>query len=191
MPAVLITGLLAAFSWGSISKADACEGRAVYKPGYGSKVLEHPQTGVRFSGFQIPYFHDAVDLATRLHRYFYGVHSIGWDIAIRETGPMIIEGNDDWDGAVPMALEKTSRKNSWRCIEASGSGYRRRCFARPRCHGRTAARVSPARFQPDGDRREAAGCGRHHDPTKNAPQQGRCRPPQRYRDTSSHWRARR
>lgn len=82
----------------------------VYKPGYGGIVREHPQTHVRFSGFEIPYFHDAVKLATDLHRYLYGVHSIGWDIAITENGPIIIEGNDDWDGAVPMALERNFKQ---------------------------------------------------------------------------------
>lgn len=82
----------------------------MYKPGYGGIVREHPQTHVRFSGFEIPYFHDAVKFATRLHSYLYGVHSIGWDIAITEAGPVIIEGNDDWDGAVPMALEKNFKQ---------------------------------------------------------------------------------
>ncbi len=79
--------------------------QGVYKPGYGGKVHEHPETHVPFFGFEIPYFQDAVALAIKLHEYCYGIHSIGWDIAIAETGPIIIEGNDDWDGAVPMALE--------------------------------------------------------------------------------------
>lgn len=82
----------------------------VYKPGHGGTVRQHPQTGVRFSGFEIPYFHDAVKLARSLHGYLYGVHSIGWDIAIMETGPIIIEGNDDWDGAVPMAVDKNFKQ---------------------------------------------------------------------------------
>jgi glutathione synthase/RimK-type ligase-like ATP-grasp enzyme len=81
-----------------------------YKPGYGSKVQEHPQTGVRFLGFEIPYFREALELVLQVHEYFYGVHSIGWDIAISERGPVIIEANDDWDGAVAMALERNFRK---------------------------------------------------------------------------------
>lgn len=76
-----------------------------YKPGYGTRVLEHPDTMVRFAGFEIPHFHEAVELACRLHRHLYGIHSIGWDIAIADAGPMFIEGNDDWDGGVPMVLE--------------------------------------------------------------------------------------
>lgn len=85
-------------------------GEGLFKPGYGSKVREHPQTGVRFSGFEIPYFHDAVELAVRLHGYFYAVHSIGWDIAITDRGPLIIEGNDNWGGHIPMALEQNFKQ---------------------------------------------------------------------------------
>lgn len=76
-----------------------------YKPGYGGKVQKHPQTGITFQGFTIPYFQDAMQLVCRLHEYLYGIHSVGWDIAIRENGPVVIEGNPEWDGAVPMALE--------------------------------------------------------------------------------------
>lgn len=81
-----------------------------YKPGYGGRVGRHPQTDVPFSGFEIPYFNDALELAKGLHGYLYGIHSVGWDIAITEAGPIIIEGNDDWDGAVPMALEKNFKQ---------------------------------------------------------------------------------
>jgi hypothetical protein len=77
----------------------------IYKPGFGGIVRQHPQTRVTFQGFEIPHFHDAVQLVTRLHSYFYGIHSIGWDVAIRPEGPIIIEGNDSWDGGIPMALE--------------------------------------------------------------------------------------
>lgn len=28
---------------------------------------------------------------------FYGLHSVGWDVALTENGIMIIEGNDNWD----------------------------------------------------------------------------------------------
>jgi hypothetical protein len=74
------------------------------KPGYGGRVLYHPNTRVPFADFQIPYFQEAVDLVCRLHRYFYGIHSIGWDICITEAGPLIIEGNDDW--AMLMSIEE-------------------------------------------------------------------------------------
>jgi hypothetical protein len=39
-------------------------------------------------------------MALDLHEYFYGVHSIGWDFAITDTGPVCIEGNENW--GLPM-----------------------------------------------------------------------------------------
>jgi hypothetical protein len=78
----------------------------LFKPGYGGRVLRHPNTDVPFQEFEIPYFHRAVSLVTELHTYLYGIHSIGWDIGITEEGPVIIEGNDDWEGGIPMSLEK-------------------------------------------------------------------------------------
>lgn len=81
-------------------------GDGVFKYGYGGRVQEHPDTGVKLDGFEIPFFHEAVKLTCELHSYLYGIHSVGWDIAITPDGPMIIEGNDDWEGGIPMALEK-------------------------------------------------------------------------------------
>jgi hypothetical protein len=83
---------------------------AICKSGHGGQVQQHPDTKVPLYGFEIPYFHDAVQLATDLHGYLYGIHSIGWDIAITPAGPIIIEGNDDWGGIRPMALEKNFKQ---------------------------------------------------------------------------------
>jgi hypothetical protein len=79
-------------------------GDAMYLPGRGGKICRHPDTGVLFDGYQIPHFEQAVAMALDLHRYLYGIHSIGWDIAISETGPTFIEGNDDWAGHFAMAF---------------------------------------------------------------------------------------
>lgn len=68
-----------------------------YKPGFGTKVAEHPDTHVVFEGYKIPYFAEAVEMAKQFHYYIKGVHSIGWDIAITLDGPCFIEGNDNWE----------------------------------------------------------------------------------------------
>ena len=65
-------------------------------PKYGRKVTHHPNTNVSLEGFKIPYYQEAVEAARQLHSFFYGVHSVGWDIAITKNGPVFIEGNDDW-----------------------------------------------------------------------------------------------
>lgn len=60
------------------------------------KVLEHPNTHVPFEGFKIPMWDLAVSKAMSLHKQFYNVHSIGWDIAFLPTDVCFIEGNDNW-----------------------------------------------------------------------------------------------
>lgn len=71
-----------------------------FKREFGGRVKAHPATGVEFSSFEIPFYQEAVKLVQELHEFFYGVHSIGWDIAISEKGPVVIEGNNSWDIAI-------------------------------------------------------------------------------------------
>jgi hypothetical protein len=78
----------------------------LFKPGLGRRVETHPDTGIVLDGYTIPFFEESKKITTDLHRFLYGIHSIGWDIALTETGPILIEGNDDWDGTLAMSLEK-------------------------------------------------------------------------------------
>lgn len=67
------------------------------KPKYGTRISEHPDTHIAFLGYDIPFFKEAVTMAVSLHQMMYRSHSIGWDIAITNTGPVFIEGNDRWE----------------------------------------------------------------------------------------------
>jgi len=67
-------------------------------PKYGRRVEAHPDTGVRFLGRDVPFFREATEMACLLHRFMYGVGTIGWDIAITPDGPSFIEGNDEYSG---------------------------------------------------------------------------------------------
>lgn len=71
--------------------------QGIRKPQWGGVTEEHPNTHVKFSDFVIPYYREAVELVLRAHTIFYQTRSIGWDVAITENGPVIIEGNDDWE----------------------------------------------------------------------------------------------
>ncbi len=67
-------------------------GRQYYQ--YGDvEYEEHPDTKYRFYGKKLPYFNEIKDLALKAHKYFPMLSFIGWDIAITETGPIIVEGN--------------------------------------------------------------------------------------------------
>ena len=67
------------------------------KPKYGGRMKEHPDTGVVFEGFQVPFYKEAISAALAAHSTMYGIKTIGWDIAITENGPVFIEGNDNWE----------------------------------------------------------------------------------------------
>lgn len=68
-----------------------------YKPAFGTKVSAHPDSGIVFSDFIIPFFDDCKRKALLLHSVLPTIHSIGWDIAIGPDGPIFIEGNDNWE----------------------------------------------------------------------------------------------
>ena len=57
----------------------------------------HPDTGVRFGGMKIPYWDELLATAKRFHKFFYGIPSIGWDVAITPQGFVFTETGEDWE----------------------------------------------------------------------------------------------
>jgi hypothetical protein len=53
----------------------------------------HPTTGARIEGTQLPFWDEVKALALQAHETVEGRIVIGWDIAIAEDGPIVIEGN--------------------------------------------------------------------------------------------------
>jgi hypothetical protein len=53
----------------------------------------HPDTHYKFEGKKIPFFDEIKNLAIHAHTCFPMFLIIGWDIAVTETGPILIEGN--------------------------------------------------------------------------------------------------
>ena len=81
-----------------------------YKPGKGTKTRKHPDTDILFKDFEVPFYKEAVELATRAHRSLYNIKSIGWDIAITPDGPTFVEGNDNWEIALMQASDGGLKK---------------------------------------------------------------------------------
>jgi hypothetical protein len=67
-----------------------------FRPGIGGRAEYHPDTGVAFDGFEVPFIEEAVRMSCDVHSFYYGIHSIGWDIAITPEGPTFLEANDEW-----------------------------------------------------------------------------------------------
>jgi hypothetical protein len=87
---------------GLMGEVDPATGRLAKdyygKPDHGGgRVQRHPDSGIVFEGWEVPFYFEAVAMAKELHRRLYGIRSIGWDIAIGPHGPVIIEGNDNWE----------------------------------------------------------------------------------------------
>lgn len=62
----------------------------------GSTVSQHPNTGAAIEGHQLPNWAEAVNLALRAHAAveWKGVPVVGWDVALLEDGPTLLEGNN-------------------------------------------------------------------------------------------------
>ena len=60
---------------------------------YGGGVYAtHPDTGFRFAGFEVPFFPEVL-MAAKNAAAHVPHELVGWDIAVTEAGPVIIEGN--------------------------------------------------------------------------------------------------
>ncbi len=53
----------------------------------------HPVTGVPFKGFQIPFWQETVDMMKKVVPEASYISNIGWDVAITNSGPLIVEAN--------------------------------------------------------------------------------------------------
>ncbi|HNB27748.1 MAG TPA: sugar-transfer associated ATP-grasp domain-containing protein [Alphaproteobacteria bacterium] len=58
-----------------------------------SLLDRHPYTGAQIAGAAVPMWDEIMQLALRAHRVFDAHVVIGWDIAVIEDGPCLIEGN--------------------------------------------------------------------------------------------------
>ncbi len=63
------------------------------------RVDRHPVTGVQVTGFQVPDWPAACELARTLAVRFAPLRWVGWDIALTPDGPLVIEGN--WNTDAP------------------------------------------------------------------------------------------
>jgi len=62
----------------------------------------HPKGSVNFENFVIPFWGETIELLNRLHNLFPNIKSVGWDIAVTNKGPCVIEGNAGGDIFIPQ-----------------------------------------------------------------------------------------
>lgn len=97
------TGNAKTDSWdkGSVYAGIDIENECLKKYGYfnlesdsGGITEKHPDSGIILEGYKIPYLKDSVELCLKAHRFLYFNYVIGWDVAITDEGPVIIEANE-------------------------------------------------------------------------------------------------
>ncbi|SLN52463.1 hypothetical protein ROA7450_02634 [Roseovarius albus] len=54
----------------------------------------------------MPFWTETVAMCLQAAKSFPNVRSIAWDVAVTEEGPLIVEGNTQWDVHVPQMLLK-------------------------------------------------------------------------------------
>ncbi|MBA7596407.1 hypothetical protein ES703_03377 [subsurface metagenome] len=57
-----------------------------------------------FTDCKVPFWHDIVSLAKKAASFSPELRSVGWDIAISKNGPVLMEGNDNWDMVIAQVL---------------------------------------------------------------------------------------
>lgn len=60
-------------------------------------LTEHPVTKTVFENFQVPYYPMVEELVKKAGRYMPGLRIIGWDVGIGASGPVLIEGNSNYE----------------------------------------------------------------------------------------------
>jgi Sugar-transfer associated ATP-grasp len=80
-------------SWVDPETGTLAQGRTRHELGYTSVI---PGTDKTFVGFKLPHWTEVRDVALKAARVFPWARSIGWDIAISDRGPVLIEGNAEW-----------------------------------------------------------------------------------------------
>jgi len=90
-------------SWGKgsiyvgINPEESCLKKyGFYHPNVGeiSYVEEHPDSKVVFKNYKIKDLNEAIKICLNAHRLLYFHFAIGWDVAMTENGPMILEANE-------------------------------------------------------------------------------------------------
>jgi len=63
----------------------------------------HPETGAAIEGERLPYFREIMAMALTCQSLAPQLRSLGWDIAITQDGPVLLEGNIYWSQVLQFA----------------------------------------------------------------------------------------
>lgn len=61
----------------------------IYQP----KHTQHPVSLITIKGFEMPFWNECISMVKAAASIFTYNRTVGWDIAVRDNGPILIEGN--------------------------------------------------------------------------------------------------
>lgn len=70
----------------------------------------HPVSNIRIEGFKLPYWQESLEMCRKAALLHPENRSVGWDVAIKEEGPILIEGNHDWGARLWQMPERCGMK---------------------------------------------------------------------------------
>lgn len=73
------------------------------------QFYEHPVSKIKIPGYQIPFWKETIAMVEGLVEVIPGIKVAGWDIAITEKGPVLLEGNHPWTPAESLAPYQIGR----------------------------------------------------------------------------------
>lgn len=110
------------WSAGDISIGIELEQGVLKKEGFyqlrpGGRTGCHPDAKVTFRDYEVPFCKETVQMVKRLHTFFYGLHSVGWNIAIADQGSTISEANDNWGLPIVQTHDNHFKRNDLEVLE--------------------------------------------------------------------------
>ncbi len=78
---------------------------------------KHPDSGITFKDHKIPFLKEAIQLCIKAHNLLYNNFIIGWDVAITDDGPVIVEANERPGMNIVQSLDGGCRKRIISCYK--------------------------------------------------------------------------
>lgn len=79
----------------------------------GDLFLNHPDSNVPFIGFQIPMWKELCDMSIEMMEAMPSINCIGWDLAVTDKGPVVIEANGQTSLCGPQLTQQIGLRKDY------------------------------------------------------------------------------